>query len=378
MRSLREHWRLWLAIVVGWTLFGLAYTFQYYFYAHHYVEIFTPPPTLREMLVWEMPYWLLWAAFSPLVFHLARRFRLERGRLLDKWLYHVPAGVALALAHRAVYLLIGWALQVTDYRRLASLYEVYSQNFFFNLPNGLMCYATILLVARLKTEMEQTQIQMERAQLRALKMQLHPHFLSNALQCISDLLHEDVEAADEMLARLGHFLRLTLDHSDEQEVTLRKELEYVGCYLEIQQARFQDRLTVVRDIEPETLAALVPSLILQPIVENAFKHGIGARVDGGFVRIRSSRSGGRLRLEVEDDGPGLHTRPDAPGVGDEHGLGLRNTRERLEHFYGNSQRLELSDAPGGGLRVTLEIPCVIQDGARAGESVAGEGRVAVT
>lgn len=377
MKTLREHWRPWLAIVAGWTLFGLVYTFHYYYYAHHYVEIFTPPPTLREMLVWEMPYWLLWAALSPLVFYLARRFRLERGRLFDKWLYHIPACVALALAHRAIYLLIGWMLHVANYRNLASLYEVYNQNFFFNLPNGFMCYATILLVARLKTEMEEAQIQMERAQLQALKMQLHPHFLCNALQCISDLLHEDTEAADEMLARLGYFLRLTLDHSDEQEVTLQQELEYVGCYLEIQQARFHNRLAVEREVEPETLAALVPSLILQPLVENAVKHGIAARVQGGRIRIRASRRERRLCLEVEDDGPGLQRDAGARGE-DERGLGLRNTRERLEHLYGNSQRLHLSEAPGGGLRVTLELPCTIRGDSPAGAPLGREGQVAVT
>lgn len=394
MRSLREHWRLWSAIVVGWTLFGLSYTYHYYHFAPHYIEIFRRAPTLRQMIVWEMPYWLLWAVLSPPVFVLARRFRFERGRVLRSLPVHVAACVAFALVHRAAYLLIGWALHVSVYRQLADLSKVYGHDFLFNLPNGFMCYALALLVgyavtyynryqdeevktSRLETEVAQTQLQMEQAQLQALRMQLHPHFLSNALQCISGLLREDVEAAEEMLARLGHFLRLTLEHSDESEVTLRKELEYVGCYLEIQQARFRDRLKVERDIEPETLAALVPSLILQPIVENAIKHGIASRVRGGSVRIRAGRRGGRLRLEVEDDGPGIRGDADAR-AGDEQGLGLRNTRARLGHLYGDSQRLRLSGAPGGGLRVTLEIPCVIQIDAPDAPAVGREGQVAAT
>jgi sensor histidine kinase YesM len=394
MKTLREHWRLWLAIVVGWTLFGLAYTFHYYFYAVHYTEIFKPPPTLRDMLIWEMPYWLLWAALSPLVFVLTRRFRLERGHLLSNCLYHIAFCVALALAHRAVYLLIGWVLHVADYRRLASLYEVYNKNFFFNLPNGFMCYATILLVgyaityynrhqeeeveiSRLETVIAQTQLQMGQAQLQALKMQLHPHFLFNTLQSISDLLHEDAEAADEMLARLGDFLRLTLEHSGEQEVMLRKEIGFLNCYFDIEQVRFQDRLMVEMNIEPDTLEARVPSLILQPIVENAIRHGIAARVGRGHIKIRSSHRGGRLRLEVEDNGPGLHAASKA-GNGLGHGRGLRLTRERLEHSYKTSQQLLLSEVPGGGLRVMLEIPYVVRGAAPAEKAVKTEGQVAAT
>lgn len=391
MKSLREHWQLWLAIVVGMTLLGLAYTLQYYVYARHYTKIFNPPPSFREMVIWEMPYWLLWAAFSPLILQLTPSFRPEGGRLWGKWLYHIPACIAFALAHRAVYLLIGWVLHVADYWRLASLYEVYNQNFFFNLPNGFMCYAAILLFgyvvtyhrryqeesSRLETVVAQTQLQMEQAQLQALKMQLHPHFLSNALQSISNLLHEDVEKADEMLTRLGYFMRLTLKHSDEQEVTLQKELEYVGCYLEIQQARFQDRLTVEKEIEPGTLNALVPSLILQPIVENAIQYSIAAHVGNGHIRIRSRCLNGRLLLEVDDNGPGFHA-DSRVGGGVEHGRGFRLTRDRLEHFYKTSQRLQLSDAPGGGLRVALDIPYLVRDDAPAGELVRTEGQVMFT
>ncbi|PYS93543.1 MAG: hypothetical protein DMF64_04900 [Acidobacteria bacterium] len=207
-----------------------------------------------------------------------------------------------------------------------------------------------MIISRLEAELAQ-------AQLRALKMQLQPHFLFNTLHSISTLLDEDVEAADEMIARLGDFLRLTLDNSGAQEVTLQKELEFLRSYLEIERVRFQDRLTVLLEIAPDTLAARVPNLILQPLVENAIQHGIMARTGAGRIEIRASRSDGLLRLQVKDNGPGLSgdTHAQAPH---KRGLGFALTRERLECLYATRQRLALADAPEGGLEITLEIPFV--------------------
>src|SRR2546421_197058 len=217
-----RHWRLWVSVLVGWTLVGVSFTLNYYLFSDHYVAIFRQPPTLREMLVWELPYWLLWAALSPLILRLVRRFPFERGRLVKSSLVH-------------------------------------------------------------------PQLEITQAQLQALKMQLQPHFLFNTLNSISTLLDEDVEAADEMLARLGDFLRLTLENTGAQEVTLQEELEFLRCYLEIERVRFQDRLTVELTIEPDTLDARVPNLILQPIVENAIRHGVVARAgDRKSTRLNSS------------------------------------------------------------------------------------------
>jgi two-component sensor histidine kinase len=369
MKSLKAHWRLWLAIIIGWTLIGLAYTFNYSHYALNYVRIFSTEPSFGEMLVWEMPYWLLWAVLSPLIFWLTRRFRLERGRLLRNLLVHAAGALALSLAHRAVYLFIEWELGVRAYTNLGFLSSVYNENFFFNLPNGFLCYVTILLagtyqrhlqeeelkISRLKTELAQAQLQMTQAQLQALRMQLQPHFLFNTLNSVSDLMDEDVEAAEEMLARLGDFLRLTLDNAGAQEVTLQEELEFLRSYLEIERARFGGRLTVRIEAEPETYEALVPNLILQPIVENAIRHGFMARVGSGRIEIRARREDDRLRLEVSDNGPGLKRDGDA-GQKDGRGLGFKLTRERLERLYAARQRFSLEDADGGGLRVCLDIP----------------------
>ncbi len=385
MRSLKAHWRLWLAIIIGWTLIGLAYTFNYSHYALNYVKIFSSEPSFGEMLIWEMPYWLLWAVLSPLVFWLTRRFRLERGRLLRNLLVHAAACIALSLFHRAVYLFIEWELGVRAYTNLGFLSSVYNENFFFNLPNGFLCYVTILVagtyhrhhqeeelkISRLKTELAQAQLQMTQAQLQALKMQLQPHFLFNTLNSVSDLMDEDVEAAEEMLARLGDFLRLTLDNAGAQEVTLQEELEFLRSYLEIERARFGGRLAVLIEAEPETYEALVPNLILQPIVENAIRHGFMARVGHGRIEIRARREDDWLRLEVSDNGPGMRAGGDAEQR-DGRGLGFKLTRERLEGLYAARQRFRLEAADGGGLRVCLDIPfrVMIAGAAQAEEKVA--------
>jgi signal transduction histidine kinase len=377
----QPHGWLWACVLVGWTLIGLTFTLNYYLYADHYVAIFKQPPSLREMLIWELPYWLLWAALSPFIFWLTQRFRLERGRWLRNAALHVAACLALSLAHRAAYLLVGWLLHVAVYRRLASLSDVYNFLFFFNLPTGFMCYGTILLVSyalayyrryqqeeltisRLEAELAQAQLQTTRAQLLALKMQLQPHFLFNTLNSISTLLEEDVEAADEMLARLGDFLRLTLDNSGAQEVTLQEELEFLRCYLEIERVRFQDRLTVSLEIGPDTLDAHVPNLLLQPIVENAIRHGIVTRRGHGRIEISACRVDGMLRLQVKDNGPGLHADGNSSAT-PKRGLGFALTRERLERLYATSQQFTLVDAPEGGLEVTVQIPFVTADASSA-------------
>jgi LytS/YehU family sensor histidine kinase len=199
----------------------------------------------------------------------------------------------------------------------------------------------------------QLEAQLAQARLHLLKMQLHPHFLFNTLNSISALLHEDVELADMMIERLGDFLRLTLENSAVQEVTLREELEFVNCYLSIEQIRLQDRLTSLVEVEPEALDARVPTLILQPVVENAIRHAIAPRLAPGRIEIRARRQGAALVLTVRDDGPGIAP-PSRQANG--KGMGLSITRARLERLYGAGHRFELADAPEGGLLVTFEIP----------------------
>jgi two-component system, LytTR family, sensor kinase len=367
-----RHRMLWILVLAIWSLIGLSFTFNYYLFADHYVAIFKQRPTLEGMLIWELPYWFLWVALAPVVFWLTGRFRIDREHWFRNSLLHILACLSLSIAHRAIYLIIGWLLQVAAYQEITSIPELYRSDILFNLPTGFMSYGTILLVSqavdyynrhqeeelkisRLKAELAEAQLQVTQAQLQALKMQLHPHFLFNTLNSISALLEEDVEAADEMIARLGDFLRLTLENSGAQEVTLQEELEFLRCYLEIERVRFQDRLTVRLEIEPETLDARVPNLILQPIVENAIRHGIVARIAPGCIEIRASQTNGTLQLQVTDNGPGLGAAQDPSGKL-RGGLGLANTRARLQQLYGPSHRFDLSEVIEGGLKVTLEIP----------------------
>ena len=193
------------------------------------------------------------------------------------------------------------------------------------------------------------------AQLQALQRQLHPHFLFNTLNAISALMHRDVEAADQMLARLSDLLRMALDQRGAQEVALKDELEFLQKYLEIEQTRFGDRLVVRYDVEAETLDAQVPNLILQPLVENSVRHAVAVRIESGLIEIRARRVGTNLELSVHDNGPGLSKIP-GMHAGHKKGVGLANTRSRLEHLYGASQQLSLEEPPGGGLIVTVMLP----------------------
>jgi two-component system LytT family sensor kinase len=369
---LRRYTMLWVLVLAVWMLIGLSFTLNYYFFAAHYVSIFKQPPTLGQMLVWELPYWLLWAGLAPAIFLFTRRFPIDHERWFTNSLLHIVGCVVLSLTHRAIYLIIGWLLHVAAYRDITTIPDLYSSDILFNLPTGFMSYGTIFLVSyvidyyrrheeeelkisRLSTELAQTQLMVTEAQLQALKMQLHPHFLFNTLNSISALLDEDVDAAEQMLARLGDLLRLTIENSGAQQVTLQEELEFLRCYLEIEQVRFHDRLAVKMHIEPETLDARVPNLILQPIVENAVRHGIASRIAPGEIEIQASRAGGVLRLRVKDNGPGLRGGAGS-GARTREGLGLANTRARLKQMYGAAHLFEMADAAEGGLQLTLEIP----------------------
>jgi two-component system LytT family sensor kinase len=199
----------------------------------------------------------------------------------------------------------------------------------------------------------QLQRELSDARLEALRMQLNPHFLFNTLHAISALIHENPEAADRVLARLSELLRLSLDQSKPQEVPLSEELAFLDRYLEIEQTRFSDRLKIEKEIAPDTREALVPYLILQPLVENAIRHGIEPREDEGKLAIRARRNNGSLELQVIDNGAGIPQNGNDPV---REGIGLSNTRSRLRHLYGEKSLLELRSAQGGGLEARIEIP----------------------
>jgi two-component system LytT family sensor kinase len=197
------------------------------------------------------------------------------------------------------------------------------------------------------------QARLAQAKMQALRMELHPHFLFNTLNAISTLVHKDPAAADEMIVNLSELLRQTLEDSDQQEVPLRKELDFLDRYLEIQLVRFGDRLRVEKQVDPAVLAAQVPTMILQPLVENAIRHGIEPQASAGIVSIVASRVGAYLELSVGDTGNGTKLQTEKPN---REGIGLANTRARLQQLYGTNGRLKLERRPSGGFIAQLEIP----------------------
>src|SRR5262249_53940499 len=205
--------------------------------------------------------------------------------------------------------------------------------------------------SRATEEREQLEARLARAQLQSLRLQLHPHFLFNTLNTINALISTDRRAAERVISGLSELLRMSLSSASEQEVTLSKELELLAHYIEIQQIRFHDRLTVDFRIDPESRYALVPNLMLQPLVENAIRHGIAPRAAPGNVIVAATRRGSRLELSVVGDGVGEKPRADH-----RDGVGLGNTRARLVSLYGNDHRFEAGGSPGGGFAVRVEIP----------------------
>ncbi len=223
----------------------------------------------------------------------------------------------------------------------------------------VVVYWAVLLVAHVRDfygkyrERELRAAQLEsglaRARLDLLKSQLRPHFLFNTLNAVSALIHTDVEAADRVVARLGDLLRLSLEDFDLQEAPLTRELEVIRSYLAIEQARLGPRLSVRLDVDPGAEDALAPTFLLQPLVENAIRHGVASRSAPGWVEVRAWRERDRLHLEVRDDGPGLSAEPCG-------GVGLSNTRARLLHLYGADQHLEVRNDPAGGCVAHVTLP----------------------
>jgi sensor histidine kinase YesM len=313
---------------------------------------------------------LLWypaALLAPATLWWGQRFRLER----SSWPWAVPLHLGLTLVYDAAHTLMTFPFFVWLWpsQPMPSFRQYAVQRIIGRLPICLLLYWLILgtgyafeyyrryreeqwQATQLVLRASQLEANLVQAQLQALRMQLQPHFLFNTLHAVAALMEDDIKAARRMIARLSELLRLTLEQSGQPEVTLEQELEALTRYLEIEQIRFQDRLQVALKVAPETLAARVPQLILQPLVENAVRHGIAMLSSAGKIEISAARQDGMLELRVRDDGPGL---PDGGAVFKE-GIGLANTRARLEQLYGLEHRFEMSNADGGGLLVTLAMP----------------------
>ena len=237
---------------------------------------------------------------------------------------------------------------------------------------AIVCVTWVVSYYQQLRERERRTLELEaclmEANLQTLKTQLQPHFLFNTLNAISSLVRRKPDTAEDMLGSLSDFLRMTLDTAQQHEVPLRREMEFLDLYLEIQQARFGDRLRIQKDIDPGALDLAVPTLILQPLVENSVRHGIEPREIGGKILIRASCHDGSLRLEVRDDGEGFKAGQLAAL---REGVGLSNTKARLHELYADAHRFQIAPNPGGGLTVTVELPWRMAKNIRECEPLAG-------
>jgi hypothetical protein len=305
--------------------------------------------------------WSIWVALAPLIVGLVWRVPLNSGRWLRGLSTHLVAGALLALGEMALFIVIAKAFGgypqetfVGAYWRMLALWYPYALLVYWVIAVAAHAALEARRARAREVEAAELRQQLTAAQLDALKMQLHPHFLCNTLNTVAVFLRDGrVEEAGKIVTGLGALLHTALDRMDTQEVPLRDELTFVRQYLEIERIRFSDRMRVEIDADPNAMDALVPCMILQPVVENAVRHGISRDPKSGRVCIRASRHNGRLDLAVEDDGPGL--RPNATSDGG-HGVGLLNARMRLERLYGDAAQLRLENGATNGVVVEISLP----------------------
>lgn len=353
----------WL-MAAPWLLCGLISTTQ----AH-----FLYPPrddvSFFYSLVWQYPPWLYLAAAAPLVAVMARRFPLARATWTRHLPLHLLANAVVATGYAAV--VVATNIQFSP--------DVYFQETPFALAFGkmlakgvqlqLIVYWLIVAIVhawafhRKARAAELATCKLEtalvHAQLESLKMQLHPHFLFNTLHAIGVLVRKsDIQGSLKMLSGLADLLRMALENTGRQLVPLKQELDFLGRYLAIEQIRFRDRLVVHIDTAPELLDALVPNLILQPLVENAIRHGIAPRATPGRIEVRATADHGGLTLAILDDGVGLPDKFCASSCG---GVGLRNVQQRLANLYPGDHLFDVAAAQGGGVAVHLKIPLAFQE-----------------
>jgi LytS/YehU family sensor histidine kinase len=340
-------------VILGcWVVIGLAYSSHLYLYHNLQGERTTWGLQLAEAFA----NFGVWAALTPFVLGLARRFPVTTRTWRLALLVHVPAALVVSLVQVTIHVVLDMGFihwNWTAHDMATGFRQLFARTYHF----GLLVYFALVAIRQVAdyyrdqaVRASQLEARLARAELDALKMQIHPHFLFNTLHAVSALMRRDVKAADQMVARLSEFLRMSLEAGGTQEVTLRRELEFLERYLEIEKIRFRDRLTVATSVDADTLDARVPNLILQPLVENAIRHGISKRRGAGRIEIVAARRNGALGLEVRDDGPGL-----AEGTLEE-GIGLSNTRLRLEQLYGARHRFDVANGRAGGLVVSMEIP----------------------
>jgi signal transduction histidine kinase len=323
----------------------------------------TPQYPKWKPLLWELASLITVGLLYPVVAYLARRFSFSKKTWASSVAVHAVCLLVFSAAHtsgmvafrKIGYWIAGEAYTFGGADRV--LYEFYKDLILYPALIGLTRGIDYYRKYR-ENELRSAQLQrrLVEAQLQNLRGQLHPHFLFNALNMISERMYENVADADRMITRLSDLLRLTLRSSDELQVPLKTELEILENYLDIMRGRFSDSVQVRMDIDPDSTELMVPSLLLQPLVENAYQHGAGKNLDGGTIEIAAAARNGSLCIAVRDNGPGIASDPRAAL---QKGIGLSNIAERLRQHYGDQHQLHIANRPaanGGGLEVAIEIP----------------------
>ena len=316
-----------------------------------------------------------WALLTPFVFWLAGRFSFDRSTAVKRIALLLAVGVVVAFSVDRLNSSLIAAFHVRPRYANPAQPGGPGTGGFFSILHGPMIVNHFILyigvlsagiardyffryrsrereTARLQSETAQLEAQLAEAKLAALNAQLNPHFLFNTLHAVSSLVERDPRGVRRMIARLSELLRYTLDGGHEPVVAVGQEIAFLERYLEIMQIRFDDRLEIDVQVGDDARDALVPSLILQPLVENAVKHGVEKVAGTGRIEITARRHDNRLVLSVGDNGPG-RTKSEN---GDERGVGLRNIRQRLEQLYGGAQSLTFLERPGGGTIARIEMP----------------------
>ena len=348
-------WRVILLVATALGLVSSALAWQFT------VALGRPVEHWGSVVVLNTSYWYVWALFTPVIVWLSQHFRFERRGLWRAFLVHIPSVMLFAFAHIATISGVQLWLATLAGRPFAFWDDVQRsilQNFDWEMITywAIVGLSHAVLYYRESSDRAVRSAQLEtrlvEAQLAALQQQLHPHFLFNTLHAISTLMHKDVDAADRTLMDLADLLRLTLENLGRHEISLKAELEFLSKYLKIEQTRFADRLTVRFDIQTDTLDVCVPTLILQPLVENAIKHGVAKKSGPGHIQITARRDGDKLWMEVRDDGVGLSQE----GYQSIHsGIGVSTTRERLLRLFGADFRFEFH-RHNPGLAVVVSFP----------------------
>ncbi|HVO64542.1 MAG TPA: histidine kinase [Terriglobales bacterium] len=350
-----QRWaRVWLVGFVLWTLLAFLSAAG----AHVYFSSMGTPIGWAQLLAWNVTISFIWSLLTPIIYELSRRYTFDRASWKRSLPLHIVASVALAFLGALTLVAVNPFITWTKEPAVPFFAHVLSRTFM-----DIQRYWYVLLITQAiayygkyqerQLLSSQLEAQLANAQLEVLKIQLEPHFLFNTLNSIAALARHDGEAAEHMTLQLADLLRMSLDGVGVHEVPLHQELTFLQKYMDIQLVRFQDRLTVETDIDPRTLDTMVPNLILQPIVENAIRHGIGPRRTPGTVRIATWRDRDDVWMEIRDNGVGLSG---GRGIRPREGVGLTNTRGRLRQLYNDDHAMVLEDAPSGGCTVKIRVP----------------------